>query len=83
MSQRELLIILAHALCCPTCRNRLIDAPQLALRGHALTEDEKERLGRLRNEDFLTPELLARSSGTAAADLQAYGDYGVVRLRHF
>ncbi len=83
MSQRELLIILAHALGCPKCRSRLLEEPQLALRGHALTEDEKQRLGKLTNEDFLTPQSLARSSGTAAADLQAFGDYGVVRLRHF
>jgi hypothetical protein len=83
MSQREVLIVLAHALSCPTCRSRLLETPQAVLRGRALTEDEKANLIKLTDKDFVTTELLARSSGTTSSDLQSYTDHAVVRLRHF
>ncbi len=83
MSQKEVLIVLAHALSCPACRSRLLDEPQVVLRGRALTESEREGLGTLSEKDFLTTELLARGSGTTADDLRAYADHAVVRLRHF
>jgi hypothetical protein len=83
MSQREVLIVLAHALSCPACRSRLLETPQAVLRGRALTDEEKASLSKLEAKDFVTAELLARSSGTTSADLQSYTDHAVVRLRHF
>ncbi len=83
MSQKEVLIVLAHAMSCPSCRNKLLGNPAAVLRGRALTEEERERLAQLGDQDFLTPELLARGAGTTADDLRAYADHAVVRLRHF
>ncbi len=83
MSQREVCIVLAHALSCPSCRSRLLEQPQSVLRSRALTEAEKETISRLTEKDFLSTELLAHGSGTAANDLRAFADHAVVRLRHF
>ncbi len=83
MSQKEVLIVLAHALSCPMCRSKMLDQPEVVFRGRALTEQEREELGKLTEKDFLTAELLARGSGTRADDLRAYADHAVVRLRHF
>ncbi len=83
MSQKEVLIVLAHALSCSSCRSKLLDDPAAVLRGRALTEEERETLSHLTGGDFLTTELLARGSGTTTDDLRAYSDHAVVRLRHF
>lgn len=83
MSQREVLIVLAHALSCSVCRGRLLETPQTVLRGHALTDAEKETLSKLTGKDFVSADLLAGSTGTTKADLQTYADHAVVRLRHF
>ncbi|HEX9115915.1 MAG TPA: hypothetical protein VGA61_07600 [Anaerolineae bacterium] len=83
MSQREVLIVLAHALSCSMCRSRLLEKPTAVLRGRALTEAERECLSKLTDKDFVSAELLAGSTGTTSADLHAYTDHAVVRLRHF
>ncbi len=83
MSQKEYLIVLAHAMSCTACRSRLLAEPASIFRGRSLTDDEKESLSNLSDKDFTTTELLARGSGARADDLRAYADHAVVRLRHF
>ena len=83
MSQKEYLIVLAHALSCVPCRSRLLAEPASILRGRSLTDDEKESLSNLSDKDFATTELLARGAGARVDDLRAYADHAVVRLRHF
>ena len=83
MSQKEVFIVLAHAMSCSACRSRLLEEPQSVLRSRALTDAEKESISKLTEKDFLTTELLARGSGTSTNDLRAYADHAVVRLRHF
>ncbi len=83
MSQKEFLIVLAHAMSCSACRSRLLAEPATIFRGRSLTDDEKETLRHLSDEDFTTTELLARGSGARTDDLRAYADHAVVRLRHF
>ncbi len=83
MSQREVLIVLAHALGCTACRQRLLDQPNSVLRGRALSAEEKEGLARLKAGDFVTTELLARAAGVRVDDLVEYRDHPVARLRHF
>ncbi len=83
MSQREVLIVLAHAFSCIPGRDRLLATPQAVLRGRALTDEEKDNLSKLTEKDFTTAELLARGSGMTTADLRSYADHAVVRLRHF
>ena len=82
MSQREMLLVLAHAHGCTACRERLLRDPAAALRGHALSEAEKDVLARLSFDDFITPDLLARAAGTTLTELDAYRDQPVARLRH-
>lgn len=82
MSQRELLLVLAHAQLCGACRERLLAAPQVVLTGRLLSEGEREIIGRLQSADFFTPERLAKASGVEAAELNEYADHPVVRLRH-
>jgi hypothetical protein len=82
MSQREFMIVLAHAHVCSACRSRLLADPAGIFASRPLTQTEKETLGRLKFEDFITPDLLARAVGTTAAELDAYRDQPVVRLRH-
>lgn len=82
MSQREFLIVLAHAHLCTVCRDQLLNRPAAVLVGHRLTAAEKETLEALKFEDFLTPEALAHAAGVSVADLSAYCDEAVVRLRH-
>ncbi len=82
MSQREFMIVLAHAHVCGACRARLLADAAAVSTGRPLSEDEKEVLGRLKFEDFITPDTLARAAGCTVADLDAYRDQPVVRLRH-
>jgi hypothetical protein len=83
MSQREVLIVLAHAMSCSTCRERLLEKPDSVFLGRALSGDEKQGLSRLKSGDFVTAELLARAAGVQSDELQAYRDHPVARLRHF
>jgi hypothetical protein len=82
MSQREFMIVLAHTHVCSACRGRLLDNPAALLSSRALTSDQKTTLQCLKPEDFITPDTLSRAAGVAMADLEAYQDEAVVRLRH-
>lgn len=82
MSQREFMIVVAHAHVCSACRSRLLSDPPAVLVHHALAPAEREVLGRLQFEDFITPDTLAHATGTSVAELDAYRDQPVVRLRH-
>ena len=82
MSQREMLLVLAHAHGCTACRDRLLRDPAATLRGRSLSDAEKGTITRLKFEDFITPDLLARAAGTTMAELDEYRDQPVVRLRH-
>lgn len=82
MSQREFAIVLAHSQLCAMCRDRLLTNPNLVLARHSLTAAERETLGHLSFEDFISPATLTRAANIALADLDAYRDEAVVRLRH-
>lgn len=82
MSRRSYMIVIAHTHACTLCRTRLLDDPESALAGHSLTEDERAILSDLKPEDYLTPDSLTRATGITGAELEAYRDEGVVRLRH-
>lgn len=82
MSQREFMIVLAHAGNCGMCRARLLgDAPSV-FNGRSLTEGEREILAGLKYEDFLTPESLARAASVTRDELERFSGEPVVRLRH-
>ncbi len=83
MSQREVLIVLAHALNCHVCRGKMMESPEAIFRGRNLSEVEKESLAKLTEGDFYTTQLLARGSGVSVDDLRTYQDHPVARLRHF
>ena len=83
MSHREVMLVLAHALSCSACRERLLSQPNTVFSGRALLPDEKEALTRLSAAEFVTPELLARAIGTTTDELNAFRDHPVARLRHF
>jgi hypothetical protein len=76
------MIIIAHTHACAPCRTRLLNDPGAALAGHSLTDDEKTILSELKTESYLTPDALTRATGITGAELEAYQDEGVVRLRH-
>ncbi len=82
MSQREMLLVLAHAQLCTACRERLLASPKTVCAGRMLTDDEKEALLRLKETDFFTPERLAATAGASAAEISEYGNHPVARLRH-
>lgn len=82
MSQRELLIILAHTHVCEACRSRLLVDPEAVLAARPLTPAERESLSRLKPEDYATADSLGHAAGIAADDLQAFRSEAVVRLRH-
>jgi hypothetical protein len=48
-----------------------------------LSDGEKEMLTRLKAEDFVTPDTLARATGVTLNQLEEYQDHPVTRLRHF
>jgi hypothetical protein len=82
MSRRTYLIIIAHTHACTLCRGRLLNDPEATLAGHALSDDEKTILSELKSESYLTPDTLTRATSISNAELEAYRDEGVVRLRH-
>jgi hypothetical protein len=82
MSHREFLIVLTHAHVCSACRGKLLANPGPTLASRPLSEIERERLTGLKDEDFITPDALARAAGVSPDDLNAYQDEAVVRLRH-
>ena len=75
--------MLAHAVNCVACRERLLADPHAVFNGHALTAEEKERLAKLAPENFVTTQMLAQAAGVATAEIQEYRDHPVARLRHF
>jgi hypothetical protein len=83
MSQREVMIVVAHAYGCSMCRDRLLADPDSIFRGRSLTPQEKEQLAQLKSGDFVTAELLARATGSTAEEINTYRDHPVARLRHF
>ena len=83
MSQREPLLVLAHAHGCSACRKRLLADPMSVTRSRALSEGEKELLTRLKTEDFITPDTLSRATGVTLNQLAEYQNHPVTRLRHF
>jgi hypothetical protein len=83
MSQREVLIMMAHALGCMSCRDRLLEEPDKVFRGRSLTGEEKEALAKLTSADFITTELLSRKINIPADQIREYRDHPVARLRHF
>ncbi len=82
MSQREMLLVLAHAQLCTACRERLLTSPQAVFSGRMLTDAEKEALLRLKESDFFTSERLAATTGNSVAEINEYGNHPVARLRH-
>lgn len=82
MSQREFMIVLAHAHVCTACRGQLLARGVAALTSRPLTNMEKDTLTALKFDDFVTPETLSRAAGVTMSDLDAYRDEPVVRLRH-
>jgi hypothetical protein len=82
MSQREFMIVLAHAGNCGMCRGRLLDNPAAMFTGRSLTDAEKEVLSGLKFEDFLTPDSLARAAHVVRTELERFSAEPVVRLRH-
>lgn len=82
MSQREFMIVLAHAHVCSACRGQLLARGTAALASRPLTNEERETLAGLKFDDFLTPETLCHAAAIPLADLDAYRDEPVVRLRH-
>ncbi len=83
MSQREFLLVLAHAHNCTPCRGRLVREPAAVFTGRALTPEERETLERLQLDDFITPERLAKAAAITVAQIDEYKDHPVARLRHF
>jgi len=83
MSQREVLITLAHAQWCAACRGRLLAEPDAVFIGRALSAAEKEVLTKLTEEDFASPGALARALESTVSEIQSYNDHPVARLRHF
>ena len=83
MSHREVMLVLAHAISCTPCRERLLDQPNTIFMGRSLQADEKEALAKLTSKDFVTPELLARAIGVPVDELNTFRDHPVARLRHF
>lgn len=82
MSQREFMIVLAHAGNCGMCRQRMLDNAPSVFTGRALTEGEREILAGLKFEDFLTPENLSRAAHVSRDELERFSAEPVVRLRH-
>jgi hypothetical protein len=82
MSRRAYMIIVAHTHACTACRNRLLNDPAATLAGYSLSDGEKAILSELKSENYLTPDTLTRATGISNAELEAYRDEGVVRLRH-
>jgi len=83
VSQREVLIVLAHARQCEPCRRRLLSTPASVLAGRALTAEEKGALSQLSSDMFIDAERLATTAGCSAQEIEEYRDHPVVRLRHF
>jgi hypothetical protein len=61
----------------------LLADPTSVIRGRSLSDDEKDALARLKAEDFITPETLARATGCTTNQLEEYQNHPVTRLRHF
>ncbi len=83
MSRREVLIVLAHAQACDTCRQRLLQAPETILKGRSLSDAEQKGLMSLTEAQFASKGALSTALGVTVAELDQYSDHPVVRLRHF
>jgi hypothetical protein len=61
----------------------MFEEPKQVFTGRALTADEIGVLSGLSDDDFITPERLAKAAGVPSSGLGEYRDHPIVRLRHF
>lgn len=78
----DLAILLGHAMQCEMCRDRLLAAPERATIGRKLSNEQRERLLRLSNEDFENAQTLAAAVGLSPQELREGIDHPRARLRH-
>jgi hypothetical protein len=78
----DLAILLGHAMQCETCRDRLLAAPERAIVGRKLSNEQRQRLLQLTNEDFENSQTLAAAVGLSPQELRDGVDHPRARLRH-
>ena len=78
----DLAILLGHAMQCEMCRDRLLGAPERAAVGRKLSNEQRERLLHLSNEDFESAQTLAAAVGLSPQELRDGIDHPRARLRH-
>lgn len=76
------LIVAGHAWQCPACRVRLLQDPDAVLLRQGLTSEERQLLGEIDAEDWITIGSLARAIGVERAELESALGHPLCRLRH-
>lgn len=78
----DLAILLAHALQCEDCRQRMLAEPERVHIGRKLTDQQRELLLQLTPEDFENSAMLARAVGMDETELVEGINHPRARLRH-
>ena len=84
MSDRvsDFALIIGHVWRCTTCRDALLENPQVMWIGYKLNESQRECLVTIDEEDFRTIQHLAEITGLTAREIDAAIDHPRARLRH-
>lgn len=84
MSRRvtDYALLLGHAWRCSACRASLLADPGATWIGFKLSEEQRERILAMDEDDYQTVEALARAAGLTMDELYEAIDHPRARLRH-
>jgi hypothetical protein len=75
-------LIIGHVWRCTACRNALLTNPETTWIGYKLSEEQRERIQAMDDDDFQTATRLAEATGLSVDELYAAIDHPRARLRH-
>ncbi len=78
----DFALIIGHVWRCTSCRDSLLENPDLTWIGYKLNEAQRTCIRNLEEEDFITVMKLAELTGLTSDEIYQAIDHPRARLRH-
>ncbi len=79
---QDYALMIGHVWRCTSCRDALLEKPEMIWLGYKLSEDQRQRILSLTDESFQTLSKLSELTGLTARELEAAIEHPRARLRH-
>lgn len=79
---QDYALIIGHVWRCTNCREALMTDPETIWLGYKLSDDQRNRIRELDDEDFQTLARLTKATGLDPKELEAAIEHPRARLRH-